>query len=48
MDAHVTAANVHEKVGAKTLIAPLSKWLKPHPILIHVDGGYSGRPFAIG
>jgi putative transposase len=41
----VTAANVHDKVGAKKLITKLAKWLKPSPKLLYVDGGYSGAPF---
>lgn len=46
LEACVTAANVHDKEGAKTLISRLAKWLKPSPKLLYVDGGYSGAPFA--
>lgn len=46
IDAAVTAANVHDKTGAKRVIERVSRWLKPFPSLIHVDGGYGGKPFA--
>lgn len=46
LDAAVTAANVHDKVGGKTALSRVKNWLGGKFEVLHADGGYSGQPFS--
>lgn len=45
VDAYITSANVHDKVGGKRALMRCKEWLRNLPMKIYVDGGYSGKPF---
>jgi putative transposase len=46
LDAAVTAANVHDTVGGKKVLARVKKWLGDKFSVLHADGGYQGKPFS--
>ena len=46
LDAAVTAANVHDKVGGKTVLKRVKSWLGRKFKVLHADGGYGGKPFS--
>lgn len=46
VDVAVTSANVHDKVGGKTVLSRMASWVKKKPKVLFADGGYGGEPFS--